>query len=750
MMRCFADRLPALVRALFCAAVLTVFAVSPARALADEPASEGASAVQAAPQASAAPTAPAPASVTPAQTAPAEPKEAAAPAVQSSAKAASPKAAAAPAGKAGKNSETKKKPKAQTAPEPARADDDPDKILLPPADGSEALKRAFAERAQALEAGDDDAALEREKEILVLRDTLAFDNLFVFSKAVQAEARSLLPNQPDKARARAMFAAELAPSLAAPRWLAVEAEFQSLRQSKSLPGKTFFGALADALKRSFSDPLDSGLRQLDWMTAIPASILFALIAFVLVSFCRHSRRLLHDLSHLTKGGTHAVPRFLALFSVVALSSFLGFGAFAPLALLGFLLIPYMAASERAVLAVCTLLLGAFPLLNSALASRNAFITPDAQLLYVIDRGGLSDPWLHAQEERLQEKAAASYAVSYVLGRKALRMGSYEEAVPLLKQAARLGQNHPEPWIALGNIALVTGDLQAALENYTRARQHAPDSPEAAFNLSGYYLRRAKAETGEAENKQMLGLSKSMLDEAGSLNPELKKLPLDLRANHFVLTPHLPIEALTLNSRQESLAHHLSDRLTRFVFGGRPADWCAKAVLTLLAIWFLYAVARRLVPVASICFRCGAPTCERCSELRCPSPGLCPECFKAYGSTGRIDAIASTRRDMQIQRAQRFRRFGILFSSVFIPCTGDLWLGRAVRGAIGLTLCILMASLFLIPDGLVPSPFDPVPAHFKQFPALAVAVVLWLTSLIRTVRTLREERRAAASAGRFLR
>lgn len=619
-------------------------------------------------------------------------------------------------------------------------------IQLPPSDGAESFKALFEDRRRALAEGDAAKALDCEQEIASLRDELSIDNLFSFSNALLTEARALLDSNPEEARRKTQLAAELSPALAQPHWLALLAMWKA-RKSADIDFRALAGEARAALQASFREPYGRAARHMDWLLIAPSLALAIAFAVLAACLCRSARYLLHDLSHWVPRGVGPallLPLILLLAALIWIS---GFGLFGPLAFLGLLLIPYASASERTALSLSVLLLAALPLLVRAAGERLPFLDADAQALYFIDRGGSEGSHLSAQEERLAEQAEHSYAASYILGRKAVRFGDYARAIPLLRQATRLNQSAPEPWVALGNAYLCTGELDRAFENYTRARQHGPQSAEAAFNLSSYYLRKAQLAPNQEQSKQMLGLSRSMLDEAGRLDPKLARAPFDMRANHFVLTAPLDVQSLVKSARQPQLARDLSARVTHLIFGEHTPSWSLKATLTALALWLVYGLGRLLVPVARPCFKCGAPACSRC-EQRSPSPGLCAPCFSVFGQQGRLDSTACAQREWQIQRQQKWRDRAILASALLLPCSGALWCGRALRGALGMACTCLLALLIAFPEGFFPSPFAAIPPLFKRAVAIALFAALWAQSFRATYRALcAKTQRHQQSSGR---
>lgn len=611
-------------------------------------------------------------------------------------------------------------------------------ILPPPTDGFLVLEALFEDRRRAQAEGDVDKVLDCEREIAALRDDLAIDNLFSFSTALLTEARALLDTNPEEARRKAQLASALSPALAQPRWLTLFASWKA-RQSADIGLGALAGEARAAFQASLREPYGRATRQMDWLLIAPWLALAIAIAALSACLCRSARYLLHDLSHWAPRGVGPVlilPLLLLLAALIWLS---GFGLFGPLAFLGLLVIPYASASERAVLCLSVLMLAAMPLLVREAGERQPFLDADAQALYFIDRGGPEGRHLGAHEARLAQVAEHSYAASYVLGRKAVRLGDYARAIPLLRQATRLNQTAPEPWIALGNAYLCTGELDRAFENYTRARQHGPQNAEAAFNLSSYYLRKAQLAPNQEQSKQMLGLSRSMLDEAGTLAPALVRAPFDMRANHFVLTAPLDVQALSKSARQPQLARDLGAGVTRLFFGAHSQGWSLKAALSVLAIWLVYGLGRLLVPVARPCFKCGAPACTRC-EQRSPSPGLCAPCFNVFGQQGRLDSTACAQREWQIQRQQRWRARAILTSALLLPCSGALWRGQALRGALGLACSCLLVSLIAFPEGFFPSPFAALPPLLKRVPAIALLAIIWAQSFLATYRALRARMR----------
>lgn len=611
-------------------------------------------------------------------------------------------------------------------------------IQLPPARGFDGLQSLFEDRRHAMADGDVNRVHEIEREIAALRDELDIDNLFSFSAALLVEARSQLDANPAEARRKALLAAELSPSLAQPHWVALLASWKA-RESSGIGLSALAVELWAATKASFREPYGEAARHMDLILVAPVLAIAIALALLVIALFRSAGLLLHDLAHLAPRGVRPIAILPLLLLLSALLWIEGFGLLGPIAFLGLLIIPYASAGERAALSISLLLLAAMPTLVSEVSERLPILDADAQALYFIDRSGPEGGHMRAQEMRLAEESEHAYAASYILGRKALRGGEYARAIPLLRQATRLNQSASAPWIAIGNAYLFAGDLERAFENYTRARQHDPKSAEAAFNLSSYYLRKAQLSTEPEQTRHLFEQARSMFDEAAQLNPALARAPLDMRANHFVLTAPLDVRALAKNARQEKIAADLGGRVTGFFFGTHARQSPVKVTITILALWLLYGLGRLLVPVTRPCFKCGAPACNRC-EHRSPSPGLCADCFSVFGQPGRPDSTACARREWQIQRRQKWRQRAILVSALLIPGSGAMWRGKALRGALGLVFACLLVLLVAFPGGFFPSPFDALPPLIKRVPAIALIVLLWSQSFLSTRRALRAQQK----------
>jgi tetratricopeptide (TPR) repeat protein len=310
-----------------------------------------------------------------------------------------------------------------------------------------------------------------------------------------------------------------------------------------------------------------------------------------------------------------------------------------------------------------------------------------------------------------------------------RAGRYDAALKNLERAVSL---EPGGWAYrnnLGNIRLLRGDTDGALEAYAAAQSLAPGQPLVRLNQAQAWV--GKMDFTQADNA---------LTEAVRMGYRLPQLltsdPHDVIVRDRTLAPRHFWERLL---RDQPPAGSLSwtDALRMSwapVLPMRPF-WLT------IPLWFaLYYVAlARTLPRVQSCSGCGAKVCRKC-HYRVQRRSLCPQCYairrEIQAPLKRQELMAARRR----RRSQGERAVALLVATV-VPGAG-FYLRRSYRAAFVAALCT--SVLVLIATAGITWP-DPVAtlgrASWNQratLPLLLIAALSILSARAYLRRTLPED------------
>lgn len=266
--------------------------------------------------------------------------------------------------------------------------------------------------------------------------------------------------------------------------------------------------------------------------------------------------------------------------------------------------------------------------------------------------------------RLKGRTDLVSSFAYALALK--REGHYQESIDIYNRLAERTKL-PEIYINLGNSLYASGNIDGAIECYTKSISIRPLAA-AYYNLSQVYRERLDFKRGE-----------DYFDKAARLDPEgLRKYTLisGRNPNRFVVDVRLPDSLIWDQIVSES---------------GGWVRVTLTSIVTVIAIISFFIIDRVLKDRAKRCRRCGSLYCNRCSRVF-TWKDMCSGCYR---SLVRMDQMYSKDRITNLllvyETGARRRKLARLLSFL-IPGAGQIYSGKVIEGFF---LCWLFISSFVV-------------------------------------------------------
>ncbi len=483
----------------------------------------------------------------------------------------------------------------------------------------------------------------------------------------------------------------------------------------------------EATLAGLSTFLDTGRGAQNASELVTLGALFGLFAaawaIALSLLLRRGGLLLHDIDEWLGPAHHrsASLALLLLALLLPVATFQGWG-WLPLWFLA-LLFSYLDARERAlvlVLAAATLFVGPGvallderlrtarnPLYHAALAVTES--VPDAAAV--------------ARLEAARQQDSQDRDLAYLVGAARKRVGRYEEAAEIYRQALAADPADALARNNLANIEFVRGSYDSARARY-RAGTGSPAPDVAAtsyYNLSLAHLQKFEYQDYNA--------AKSSADRlAPGLVAEYDRWRYDT-GDYAVVDLGLSRDLVWSKFRGAE-----SGVAVRNLLHGEPAPsppWLPGALVgrfvVALAVFALAGLVvarwRGRKAFTLHCRRCGTPFCRLC-HLGQVTGGLCSQCYHLFVVRDGVSALVRNRKLAEVQRADSRRERVTRLLSIVSPGCGQIYAGWTIVGA--LIAAAWYAILGLVAAGRV-VPFTEVPPQLAP-PWLPLAAGLGLALL----------------------
>jgi tetratricopeptide (TPR) repeat protein len=541
--------------------------------------------------------------------------------------------------------------------------------------------------------GDAKGAGEVERELAVVREVLARDNLFSVAAALVREAEERLSaGSASAALARCLLAAELAPDYDIAHFCVARAtlaaDFLAVREAAAAAGRALSAMWRDVRSRRHAIA-DEGL-----------TVLFAIVLggglLVLLHVGRYASLFLHDFHHLLPRAVVAWQTSLVAVTLVTLPVLLGGGLLGSAAAAAAAVALSLRRSEAIAVAAALVVLAGSRLAIAPIARAGAFGSA-AQDVYELERGDASEVAAARVKARI-DAGAIDHASAFALGRYEKRLGRYSDALGAYEKALRLRASG-ELLTNIGNVRFLQGDLVEAETAYRRAIAADGKLQAPRLNLAKICFRQGRLAEGEAIKRDALALSAA----TGSESP-VEDVEDDTRANVHLRDIRLPdaeLEAIAV--REAEGLDSVSGAGWTVLLGraGLPAASFAPLLAGLLVV--LAQLFQRRVRPSGECDKCGRPVCVRCDPGLVSGSAMCGQCVVANVRRSGVDAPDRIRKEIEARRFRRRRGLVIRAVGLLVGGGGHVLAGRIVGGAVFLLLYALLVSQVLFWKGFLRPP-----------------------------------------------
>jgi Flp pilus assembly protein TadD len=525
----------------------------------------------------------------------------------------------------------------------------------------------------------------------------------------------------------ALTAVELAPKLPS-AWVGLaRAHFQA---DPSGVGR-YLSALGNALALIPGDPRYSQPALADLSAMLLLALLLTVIGVVGVLFVRRAFYFFYDFHFFfprsaSRWQTSALALLLLslplVFRMGVAPALLAFFAAATL---------YLTQAERVVSAVLIASLGLVPMIGGLVVEHTAFAGTTAEDLDAMERGGAGVEPLAQKYETLATEDKVGFAEHFVLGRLHLRRGRLEQAQQHFRKALALTPEHVGARVNLGVTFFLAGDLEnsrSVLEGVARDSH----DPVALFDLGRLYQQRVSMfgdqVTGEVD--KFLGA----FAEAGQRDPSLPRISADERLTGTIdgvtLTRTVPLErsAVMAQAHGTDAAERVRSQLSLMLLGDLPGEFAPFFPLLMALLLLGLGQLSRTLETARECNKCGNPVSHRGDPDVSPGSQMCTQCVNVFAKKNVVAPSLKVRKQLEIARYQsRIERTGLVLGAVFSGM-GHVFSGLPVRGAIYGFLFAFGVAGVALRNGVLRTPFEPIPIFVRLLPVMLLAVAVYLVSL----------------------
>jgi tetratricopeptide (TPR) repeat protein len=307
-------------------------------------------------------------------------------------------------------------------------------------------------------------------------------------------------------------------------------------------------------------------------------------------------------------------------------------------------------------------------------------SPGAYTRLLWEAQSTEDAWTLHQLRRADRSASAEnpdYLSTLALA--ARREKNYAEAKRLLERAIAVSPNEWGYHNNLGNVYLLAGRPDAALEAYGRAKQKAPAEPRIRYNEAQAWMEKlelARAQSALEEAKR-LGYHAPLFSESSQGGLVLLE---------ETLSPLVLWKRVLADFHPKKISWKRGAEMTLGVLV--PFQSLLLCIPLLLSLF--YASQTRYLPRLHTCASCGKTICRKC-HYRVQRESLCAECFgirqRVRTPIQREEALSKRRRQVRLAPWA----WGIALAAI-VPGAGHLYEGR--RGEAMLLLFSWFAYLVL--------------------------------------------------------
>jgi tetratricopeptide (TPR) repeat protein len=559
--------------------------------------------------------------------------------------------------------------------------------------------------------GDVDQATKRVTELLSTGRTRGIRTYPLYASSAAALA-SASADKPDVLKWARTTADQLDPSSPAVAFSTAE----SAAKRSDWAGAV--RATLQGLRRGLSDERTRVLTHADLLLVAAMATTVVVIFFAVALFFRYGRSMGHDfrefLGRRMTGGSISVIAFALLFLPLFLwlsPVWLIFYWFA-------IFFAYASVGERIAIVILLLITALLPIAVDATANRIAALESPVVLAAISSE---SQGYQPEALRRLQELAGVvpdHAMLQLLLGNMQAFEGQEEQATQHYRRAIELGRTYAGAHVNLGNLFFLNNEFQAALTEYTRAQQLAPELAIAYFNASV-----ANGETYKFDQQA------KMLEQARAADRSFVER----------VTRNQPPQKIVMYNPPISEAWGVADEMSRrpaarSLFGNYSTFEPLRSASTPITIGALAALLfglvlwamRRRSGLANACIKCGRTFCPRCKSAR-ESTTYCTQCIHIYLKRDGVSLDTKRQKLEEVSDhhnavVRRNRAF-----ATFLPGAAQMLEGRTVTGILGAFSFALAVLVAVLLGRLAPAlgPVGDASQNILRVVAILIALILWL-------------------------
>lgn len=495
----------------------------------------------------------------------------------------------------------------------------------------------------------------------------------------------------------------------------------------------FFGALKNAIVTQVGDPRFGRSAITDLITTLLFALVITTIVLLIVLSVRRGFYALYDFHFLFPRVASRWQTGALAVVLLALPVVFRLGLVPVLLTVFFALALYLTTAERVVVAVLIALLGVVPSAASLAVEHFAFAGTRAEQLFLLERGGTGLEPLAAELGQLANEDKASYAELMALGRYDLRRGRAEAASKNFKKALNITPNDPAARVNLGMSMVILGDLENPRALFEEAGKQAPSLAQAPYNLGRLYQRRVAIYgdkvSGEVDKISQALFSARTLDPAfASLSKDADGTPRSLAANVYLQSVPLPMNDLLVDAKAPDAARRVKSQVLQLLMG-EVNETLAMLYPGLLALVVLgFGFLSTSIHAARSCNKCGRPVSKRGDPDVSVGSLMCTQCVNVFAKKNVAAPSLKVRKQLEVARYQsRMERTGSIMGFI---CSGmgHVFAGFPARGTVYGFLFISLLTALVLRNGVVRTPFEPLPMVVRLVPVGLALVLLYVLTL----------------------
>ncbi len=495
----------------------------------------------------------------------------------------------------------------------------------------------------------------------------------------------------------------------------------------------FLGSLKNAVVTQASDPRFGRAAITDLTTTLLFALVITTIVLLIVLTVRRGFYALYDFHFLFPRVASRWQTGALAVVLLALPVVFRLGLVPVLLTVFFALALYLSTGERVVVAVLIAALGLVPSAASLVVEHFAFAGTRAEQLYLLERGGTGLEPLAAELTQLASEDKASYAELMALGRYELRRGRTEAASKTFKKALNITPNDPAARVNLGMAMVIIGDLENPRALFEEAGKQVPSMPQAPYNLGRLYQRRVALYgdkvSGEVDKISQALFSARTLDPSFALlSKDADGTPRSLAANVYLQSVPLPMNDLMADAKAPDAARRVKSQVLQLLMGevNETLAMLYPGLLALLVLGFGFLSSS--IHAARSCNKCGRPVSRRGDPDVSVGSLMCTQCVNVFAKKNVAAPSLKVRKQLEVARYQsRMERTGSILGFI---CSGmgHVFAGFPARGTLYGFVFISLLTALVLRNGVVRTPFEPLPLLVRLVPVGLALVVLYVLTL----------------------